>query len=200
MTDHSRLILTDCDGVLLNWVYSFQNWMKHHGYEVINDNTEYNIGLRYGIEKENIAPLVRMFNESAEIAFMPPLLDAVYYVDLLHRKHGYVFHAITSLSNDANAQKLRIMNLENLFGKTVFEKYIFCDCGADKDEALAPYAGSGLAWVEDSRKNAKLGFDLGLDAMMIEHDHNSDYNNNPRNPYIPLHRNWKSIYNYLTGE
>ena len=27
-----KVILTDCDGVLLDWVYSFDNYMKEHGY------------------------------------------------------------------------------------------------------------------------------------------------------------------------
>jgi FMN phosphatase YigB (HAD superfamily) len=27
-----KLILTDVDGVLLNWEYAFNIWMKRHGY------------------------------------------------------------------------------------------------------------------------------------------------------------------------
>lgn len=202
--DSDRLILTDCDGVLLNWVYPFSKWMKRHGYEVVNKNelNDYDLSSRYGLPKDEISKLVRMFNESADIAFLPPLRDAVYYIDLLHRKHGYVFHVITSMSDYPTSQKLRIQNLEGLFGKTVFEKYIFCDTGADKDEALAPYTNSDLLWIEDSRKNAKLGLNIGLDSHMIEHVHNADYNENlcDQNDYIPIHKNWKSLYEFITGE
>ena len=79
----------------------------------------------------------------------------MYYVKRLHEEHGYVFHCITSLSKDENAQELRRMNLKKLFGKTAFDKFIFLDTGADKDEALLPYKDSGLWWIEDKIDNSK---------------------------------------------
>ena len=78
--------------------------------------------------------MVNLFNQSAVVGFLPPLRDAIHYVRKLHEEHGYVFHVCTSLHKDKNAQKLRIMNLEKLFGETVFEKYIILGCGDDKDE------------------------------------------------------------------
>ena len=48
------------------------------------------------------------------------------------------------------------MNLEKLFGETVFEKYIILGCGDDKDEALAPYKGTEFYWIEDKVENAAL--------------------------------------------
>ena len=39
-----KIILTDCDGVLLNWEWAFCIWMEQHGYTQIPDgNQEYNI-------------------------------------------------------------------------------------------------------------------------------------------------------------
>ena len=127
------------------------------------------------------------------VGFIPPLRDAVHYVKKLHELHGYVFHAITSLHKNENAQKLRIMNLQKLFGETVFEKFIILGCGDDKDEALAPYKDTGLPWIEDKEENALLGKDLGLDAMMMEHGFNMD------SADVPLMKNWKEIYQYLEG-
>lgn len=194
MSDHDKLILTDCDGVLMNWEYAFIIWMKRHGYEPIPGNLSYDIGERFGLPKARTKELVKMFNESAAIGFLPPLRDAMYYIDLLHRKHGYVFHMITSLSLDPNAQQLRIENAKKLFGETVFEKFIFLDTGADKDEALAPYKDSNLLWVEDKPENAQLGLDMGLDAVLIEHGHNMHLDN------ILLLKNWKEVYEYVTGQ
>lgn len=192
--DHEKVILTDCDGVLMNWEYAFYVWMKRHGYEPVEGNLSYDIGERFNLSYEKKVEMCKMFNESAAIGFLPPLRDAMYYVDLLHRKHGYVFHMITSLSLDPSAQDLRIQNTRKLFGETAFEKFIFCDTGADKDEALEPYRGSDLVWIEDKIENAELGESLGLDAIIIEHGHNMHHQ------YLPVLKNWKEVYEYITGE
>jgi hypothetical protein len=188
------VILTDVDGVLLNWEYAFNTWMKHHGYQLQKDShLSYDMHLRYGLSREEKSKLVKHFNESAAIGFLPPLRDAVHYVQKLHREHGYVFHVITSLSLDHNAQRLRTMNLQKLFGETVFERFVYLDTGADKDEALAEYKGSGLLWVEDKTENAIVGKNLGLESVLIEHSHNMNVTD------VPLMKNWKDVYEYEVG-
>ena len=187
----NKIILTDCDGVLLNWEGAFTNWMSMRGYSVdLLNRREYHMGKRYGISSEEKDRTVRAFNESAWMKYLNPLRDAVYYVDLLHRKHGYTFHMCTSLTTDEYAQKLRIENIERLFGKTAFTKYIFCDTGADKDEALEPYRDSGYLWVEDKVENAELGLRMGLDSVLISHP----WNINRNNDNIPKYEYWKELY------
>jgi hypothetical protein len=146
MKYNKKVILTDADGVLLNWEYAFSCWMQQHGHtEVENANWIYDISERFGLESNNIGhKLIRQFNESAAIGFLPALRDAMYYVKRLHEEHGYVFRCITSLSTDKNAYKLRKMNLEKLFGETAFEELVCLGTGAEKDEALEQYRDSGL--------------------------------------------------------
>ena len=194
MNNLNKVILTDVDGVLLNWEYAFMCWMKQHGYELNKQATEYDVSDRYGIPMARGKELVRFFNESAAIGFLPPLRDAMYYVDLLHRKHGYTFRAITSLSTDPAAGKLREENLRKLFGETVFEDVLCIGTGADKDEALEPYRHSGCLWIEDKIENAELGTRLGLESILIEHGHNMNYKNDD----IPLVKNWAEIYEMIT--
>ena len=188
----NKTILTDCDGVLLDWEYAFDAWMKRHGYEVAQENA-YKMNIKYGLEKAEAKKLIRMFNESAQVRKLGPLRDAIKYVKKLHEEHGFVFHAITSLSNDQYAQHLRTKNLRELFGDTVFEKYVYLDTGADKDEALAPYAGSGCVWVEDKPANVDLGIQLGLEGILIDHQHNADYDGAATKVW-----GWKEIYEMLT--
>ena len=191
----NKVILTDCDGVLMNWEYAMNVWMKSQGYEMIDGGeTCYDMGDRYGLDHELKKRLVRQFNESAAMGFLPPLRDAMYYVDLLHRKHGYTFHMITSLSKNEHAQQLRIQNTRKLFGETAFTRFIFADTGADKDEVLSPYIGSGLIWIEDKLENAELGDRYGLESIVMEHGHNM------HNDKFPTFPNWKQIYEYITGE
>lgn len=192
----NRVILVDCDGVLLDWEYSFDVWMRQHGFNKVEGGAlKYDIGKRYGIDKEQGRKLIKIFNESAFMGFLPPLRDAMYYVKRLHEEHGYVFHCITSLTKDENACELRKMNLRKLFGDTAFEKFIFLDTGADKDEELEPYRGSGYWWIEDKIVNCEVGYSLGLKPLLVEHGHNMDF----ENPEIPRVKNWKEIYERIVG-
>jgi FMN phosphatase YigB (HAD superfamily) len=192
----NNLILVDADGVLLNWEFAFNCWMNERGhYKVPGMEFKYNIHTRYGIDGDVAVRMIKTFNESAAIGFLPPLRDAIHYVRKLHEEHGYVFHCITSVSIDRNAQKLRKMNLEKLFGETVFEEIVCLDTGADKDEALLPYKDSECYWIEDKIKNAEVGKRLGLRPILVEHGHNMDYFGD-----IPLAKDWKQIYHIITGQ
>jgi uncharacterized HAD superfamily protein len=192
----NNVILTDVDGVLLNWEYAFDTWMQTHGHSRIEGGQfKYDIGKRYNISHEQGKQLIKYFNESAAIGFLPPLRDAMHYVKKLHEEHGFVFHAITSLSLDKNAIHLREMNLKKLFGDTVFEKIVCLDTGADKDDALLSYRDSGLFWIEDKIVNCELGTRLGLRSLLMEHGHNMDYEHKE----IPRVKNWREVYDIILG-
>ena len=192
----NKIILTDSDGVLTDWEYAFDIWMLQHGFNKQNGaEFKYDMGTRYGIDKEQSKKLIRIFNESAAIGFLPPLRDAMYYVKKLVEEHGFRFHVITSLSNDANAQELRKMNLRKLFGKIAFEKFVFLDTGADKDQALEPYRDTGYYWIEDKKINCEVGHAMGLKSILMEHGHSLDYNH----PNIPVVKNWREIYDIIVG-
>ena len=191
-----KLILTDADGVLLDWEWAFNVWMQEHGFEEVpGSKLNYDMSMRYGIPKEQVKKLIRLFNESAAIGFLPALRDAMYYVKRLHEEHGFRFHCITSLSLDPNAQKLREMNLNKLFGTSAFERIVCLDTGADKEEALEEYEGTGCYWLEDKWTNAEAGHKAGLRSIVLEHGHNmSEYH-----PEITILKNWKEIYKHITG-
>jgi len=191
-----QVILVDADGVLLNWEYAFSIWMETHGFvKQTGSEFEYDIGRRYNIDHPQGRKLIKIFNESAAIGFLPPLRDAVYWVKRLHEEHGYVFHCITSLSLDPSAGKLREMNLNKLFGPTAFERIVCLDTGADKHEALAEYRDSGCWWVEDKPENAEVGHALGLRSILMEHGHNMSH----ANKQIPVVKNWREIYAIITS-
>ena len=190
---NDKIIVVDCDGVLLDWEHSFKLWMKEKGYEAKND-VEYSMAKCYEMEKPEMKKLIRHFNESATMCCLPPLRDAVKYVRKIHEELGYVFHCVTSMTLDRHANKLREQNLSNLFGETAFEKVHCLDTGADKDEALLPYLDSGCVWVEDKIKNAELGDRLGMSAVLMKHDHQNDYTNDA----IPAVESWKEIYEMLS--
>ena len=69
-----NIILVDCDGVLCDWEYSFTQWMHHKGIPTV-DESQYNVAKRFNLNKDH--NYVKEFNDSAAIAFLPPLRDAV---------------------------------------------------------------------------------------------------------------------------
>jgi len=191
---NDKVIVTDADGVLLNWEWAFEVWMEEHGHKLQPDHAgAYDMGLRYGITKEDTKKLIKLFNESAAIGFLPALRDATYYVKLLHEKHGYVFDVVTSLSTNPYAQKLRKKNLRKLFGETAFRKFKFLSTGADKDAALLPYKDSDLFWIEDKIENAELGHTLGMRSLLMAHGHNYTYQHDD----IRVVKDWSEIYEII---
>lgn len=189
-----KVILTDIDGVCLDWEYAFDVYLQQHGFtKQPGGEFEYDIGKRYGIDRAQGKKLIKIFNESAAIGFLPPLRDAMYYIKRLHEEHGYVFHAITSLSLDENACELRTMNLRKLFGKTAFEEFVYLDTGAPKHDALEPYRDTGYYWVEDKYTNAMVGADIGLKSLLMEHGHNMDFSD----ARITTVKNWREIYEII---
>jgi hypothetical protein len=169
---NEKIILTDCDGVLLSWETAFNEWMQQKGH-VKQVEAVYDISVAYGIEKSAGKRLVKEFNESAWMGFLPAFADARSGVARLVEA-GYKFLVITSLSLDEKARLLRISNLKNIFGKDVFTDVICLDTGADKDDALEPFRDTGMYWLEDKTENAVTGAQMGLKSIIIAHGHNED--------------------------
>ena len=171
---NKKIIVTDVDGVLLNWEDAFQIWMEHQGFDKVKKHKFiYNAAEQFGLTKDEGKKWVRIFNQSAAIGFLPPLRDAQEIVKLLNKNYGYRFVICTSLSKDESAQKLRVKNLEKIFGP-VFEEFVFLDTGADKDGALYKLAKKyrGCYWVEDSLGNAFAGEKVEFEPIVMEHGYN----------------------------
>jgi FMN phosphatase YigB (HAD superfamily) len=190
---NDKLILTDCDGVLLDWEYHFYKWLKEtEGYERLGP--EYNIGKAIGVAQKTGARFVNLFNRSEEMKRLSPMRDAIKYVRKLHEEHGYIFHVITSQTNCRLAQEYRKENLRNVFGD-VFDGFTILNTGEDKAEALKRWEGTECFWVEDKAANIKMGNDVGLRGILIDHTWNKTCTYECERA-----RKWKDVYNIITGE
>ena len=192
-----KIILTDCDGVCLDWETAFFTWMAHNGMNPVGEDwkLKYKVSQRFGVTQKEGQRLTNQFNSSAAIGFLPPLRDAQYYMKKLSEKHGYKFVAVTSLHSDPYAQELRTQNLKKLFGEDTFIEYYYLDCGADKDEILEELSHKyyGAPWVEDKYVNVEVGMKVGFQGFLIEHGHNLNYKGNAQ-----VVKNWEQIYDTLT--
>jgi hypothetical protein len=185
----NKIILTDVDGVLLEWENHFSNWMQHKGHEEdISKQNEYSMEKRYGLRSEDKQALIEEFNRSAWMSNQEPMPGSQTWVKLLHAE-GWTFIPITSQTSDIPAQELRKRRLKELFGGTVFENFFILDTGADKDSALAEFHGTGLWWVEDKPENALKGLEYGLKPLIFDHTYNKKF----KHPLIKRVSNWKEI-------
>ena len=190
---NDKLILTDCDGVLLDWEYHFYKWLKEtEGYERLGP--EYNIGKAIGVAQKTGAKFVNLFNRSEYMKTLSPMRDAIKYVRKLHEEHGYIFHVITSQTNCRLAQEYRKENLRNVFGE-VFDGFTILNTGQDKDVALKKWEGTECFWVEDKAANIKMGNDVGLRGILIDHTWNRTCTYECERA-----RKWKDVYEIITGE
>lgn len=187
---HKKLI-TDCDGVLLDWSFAFDVWMNEQGYlRLPNTDHIFYQNARYGIAEEEAIECINSFNKSGAVGFLPPFRDAQEYVKKL-AEEGWRFEVISCLHIDKYAQKLRARNLRHLFGD-VFD---YIDCSLDftkgKLENLTErYKDKNYYWLEDSVSHAISGKQVGLRSIIMDNAYNKNWDGDRVN-------NWKELYNLI---
>lgn len=186
-----KIILTDCDGVILNWESQFHLWMSDRGYN-ITKNSVYEIHDTYDIAQDRAIQCIEEFNTSAYIVGLPSFRDAISGVARL-KEHGYKFIAITSVGDNPYTDLLRKINLENIFGSETFLEIHCLSEAQGKRSTLEKFKNSGLPWVEDLPKNAKLGSELGLNTFLIDHPYNQYFEDET----ITRVQNWEHICEIL---
>ena len=206
MPTSNRIILTDVDGVLLEWEHHFTKWMlqrtlfdergaRYHPYRLLPDKENtYEMAERFGLTKTEIRKEIREFNRSAWMGTQRPMLESQTWVKLLAAE-GWTFIPITSQTSDIPAQQLRKKRLSELFGEHIFVNYHILGTGADKDSALAEFHNTGLYWVEDKPHNAIAGLKYGLKPILIDHPYNKDF----EHPDVIRVSNWKEIHQIVSG-
>ena len=194
--NNEKIIITDCDGILTDWEEAFDVWMSHQGYNTQVDDFKkyYSVAYRYDLSDHRILSLVKKFNESAAIGFLPPQRDAQYYVKLLHERHQFKFVVLTSVSDNPKVALLRQRNLYKLMGKDAFKDIICLPLCADKKIPLMnlsiKYKGS--FWIEDSEQNVDDGLRAGFRGILLEHKFNLGYTGKAK-----IVKSWKEIYNLV---
>ena len=200
MTTHKeKIILSDVDGVLLDWRKGFLEWLPDH----ITDTAcpikmkSYDFTNAFDASPEYIGQLAVDFNKSEAIKNLEPWKDALAYVKLLGEE-GFRFHLCTAMGVDDLSQQYREYNLYSLYGD-LFDKVQLVPVGSSKKEWLSQYQGSELFWLEDHLQNAQDGHDLGLKSILLSDVTNIDCNDfeftrvSEKTP-------WKEIYNLIQKE
>lgn len=185
-------ILTDVDGVLLDWESQFNAWMIGRGYKLLKP-AAYDLESRYGIKSKEAMSVCETFNQTAEIGFLDAFKDSIKYTRKINEETGAMFICISSLSSNKAAQKLRTINLSVVF-KDIFDDFIYLPCGSDKGDVLDQFAYTGMWWIEDKPENAEAGLSRGLNCILINHPYNISQKVHPS-----IHRvnNWREIHSLI---
>lgn len=188
-----KVIITDIDGVLLDWYQGFRLFCEKEKGIVFetsrpdNWNLKKWLGVKTSIEAEM---LINEFNNDAwEFGVLPPLPFSVETVTNL-AEEGYRFIAVTSCSEMQSAIKLRKANIFNHFGE-IFEEIHCIPLNVSKKPYLAQYTPT--IWVEDNFKNALDGASLGYTTFIVRIPHNKKYEDHEDADKLIWVNDWRDI-------
>ena len=185
----NKTILTDCDGVLLDWEIVFRPWMKRLGYEINPSRASaYSIGEQYNVSQAEGSGLIAKFNSSSDFESLPALRDSVEHVQRLYTE-GWNFVVITTAGDHPWTPGLRKSNLDKIFGEGIFNQIHILPLHSDKGVVLKNYQDTNLFWIEDKPSNAEAGLQYGLRSQLMSVPHNRDYKGS-----VPVVNNWAEIY------
>lgn len=188
-----KLILSDCDGVMIDWEGAFREWMTSQGHR-LRYSDSYKLHHHFhDMPEHEIDRYVNDFCASEAIADLMPYPDAQEYIEKLYKTHGYRIRVITSIGNDPEIRERRTQNLNNLFGDAI-ESVVCLAQGSPKDLILGHYQGTGLYWIEDNYNNFLAGVKLGLEGILMDQEYNRD------SILSHGHRvsNWREIYGIIS--
>lgn len=167
-----RIVLVDCDDVLLQWTKGFQLFFEHKHKRKLDPNgpASYDLSSWTGLIQEEVFKELKEFNEhSWEFGCLPPVESAVSAIRNLHSMYMVDFVSISSCSTKSQTVALRHANLYHVFGD-VF-KHVHCvDLRTGKATHLADYRPT--FWVEDNVDNAMMGLEYGHKSIVLKTSQN----------------------------
>jgi 5'(3')-deoxyribonucleotidase len=179
-----KVLLTDVDGVLVDWVGSFGKYAQSRGYQLNTPTPKtWEMTEWFGADNDAIRVLIQEFNSGKDFESIPVFQDALKVLPELRRHYDLV--AITCCSDDPKVISKRKKNLEML---NVDFKEIHClPQTASKSDLLKSY--SPTIWVEDRVEGAEAGHEAGHRSFLRESTYNNEYNN----PEIKVVSGWEEI-------
>lgn len=185
------VLLTDVDGVILDWVKTFGEYAVSRGFTLRMEHPKtWEMTEWFGATTEQIRELISDMNSSAIFESIPAFPDAQKVLPILAEKYDLV--AITSCSSDALTVERRIKNLELIDVK--FKDVHCLDFNVSKKDLLSAYPTT--LWVEDRFEGAESGVETGHKSFLI----NRSYNLNQFHQKIVKVDSWHQIHSLLKAK
>lgn len=181
------MILTDVDGVLLDWFAGFRAYLVGLGIQVKSgDPDDWSMVGWAPLTSPEIQAHIATFNSSPAFGQLKPYLGAVEVLRKLWSS-GHDIVAITSCSSDPEVIKLREENLRRAFGP-IFKEVICLPLMESKVPSLQRFPES--IWVEDSLHGAKAGVEAGHWTFILD----KPYNQIASLPRVSRVNSWYEIH------
>lgn len=165
----NKTILTDVDGVILDFLGAFEQWVIQQGYD-INENAighDFDLSLAFKDDVDAIQVIRDFFNTDMASNLMPLRESNIHLGEL--NDNGYDFIAITACPNLDDVLENRKNNIKNAIGFD-FKQIIGAGFLSGKKDILSRYSPS--VWVEDNLDHAIIGAELGHQVFLIDHPYN----------------------------
>jgi len=188
-----KILLSDIDGVILDWEAKFQTFAIRLGHTFNHKYMhEYSLGKQLGIGHAESLELISKFNSSSDFESLSPWRDSVEGIRKF-KDAGYKIIVITTAGSHPWTPGLRRNNLDNVFGKDAIDELYVLGIHHDKGEQLIHYKDSGYFWCEDKPSNAELAYKYGLRPLLMNNPHNMSYTGT-----VPRVQTWNEIYKIAT--
>ncbi len=188
-----KILLTDVDGVLLEWKDAYVEWMWNNPHYFPNGlpdkdkSNSLNIEDWLGVTHEETRASIEAFNSSEYFGTLKPYADAVEYVEKLYST-GHRFVAISACKDDEWTHNTRLANLKAHFGDAIADLHCV-GIRTSKVEHLSKYRPT--YWFEDSISHAYEGQSTGHTAVLMDHYYNAS------DKGLIRAKNWKEIYHCI---
>ena len=192
-------VIIDCDDVALHYIGGFRDRASAVlGREVEDWPRTWNMDDWLGTDTGRAMEIVAEFNEDHEgFGALGPVDGAVEAVAAL-REAGATLHVVTSACRGKAAIARRIANLEAVFGADAFDEVVILPLGSDKRDALSRFP-AGSWWIEDNPRNAAVGAEVGLRALLMPACHNGEAFASPP-PGVRTVSGWEEVVFLVTAD
>ena len=194
-------IITDVDGVLLDWFSAFEKWIVEvKGIKPLHSTTPstYKLTDKYPLTFKKIVDYIAEFNSSETFGNLKAIDGAVEYLGKLLADNTKEVVWLSSGSVEGKEEEcfdMRSKNLKDHFGVDIPGTLLVMQ--ASKEEYLKKYKeeyGDSLVFIEDSLEHAEAAIKLGIKTILLNYSYN---NNNKSSKLLRKAKDWKEIYSQI---
>ena len=165
-----KTLLTDCDGVLLNWLSGIPDFLADLGMDSghLKARLEGNqfVPIEEIFMSENMEDALARMSEYQKSEYLKklPVMEPGCELPISRLSEEYDIVVVTSFSEDKSAHKNREDNLKLHYGDAISD-LICLPFSANKTEALRELATSTNAkiWIDDQIKHVHHGINAGIE-------------------------------------
>ena len=186
------LILTDIDGVVLQWESAYENYMKSIGLDPLHFKDRIHkidpktLGITFTEESRRF---VEQFQSDPIYGNLPPFEDALRGIHRLHSE-GWTFIGITCCGTNETIVRLRHENIEKYF-PNIFTKIHTLEVYDSKENCLKQYEPA--VWVDDIPRHVLSGINCNHETYWLKRY--PDFGH--FDPRCSIVSNWDEIIDHL---